>query len=69
MKNEEIIDLYITKMYVSLIKNEVQQRYPDFYFDRGVIIYDYDRERYVYSGFSSEEQRILQEAEKALLRN
>ncbi|MDQ3052196.1 MAG: hypothetical protein M3Q95_15065 [Bacteroidota bacterium] len=66
---QEFLGLCITNTYVSLIRNEVKLRYPDFYFERGVIVYDYESEMYVYSGFSSEEQRILREAEKALLAN
>ncbi len=69
MKMEEFLGLCITNTYVSLIRNEVKLRYPDFYFERGVIVYDYESEMYVYSGFSSEEQRILREAERALLAN
>ncbi len=69
MKMQEFLGLCITNTYVSLIRNEVKLRYPDFYFERGVIVYDYESEMYVYSGFSSEEQRILREAEKALLAN
>jgi len=69
MRNEELMGLYVTRTYVSLIKNEVQLKYPNFFFERGKIFYDYDLEKYIYSGFSSDEQCILKEAEQALYRN
>ncbi len=69
MKHEEIVGLHVTQAYTSLIKNEVQLKYPNFYFERGVIMYDYDHETYVYLGYSVEEQKILNEIAKSLLRN
>ena len=65
------IELYehITKVYADLIKNEVLLRYPNFYFEHGVIMYDYDNEIYVYKGYTEEEIAILTEAAKALQQN
>ena len=69
MKHEEVIGQHVTQAYASLIKSEVQLKYPNFFFERGVILYDYDHEIYVYLGYSEEEQKILNEAAKKLLRN
>ncbi|MDQ3052203.1 MAG: hypothetical protein M3Q95_15100 [Bacteroidota bacterium] len=69
MKNEELFGVAVTQMYACLIKNEVLLKYPNFFFERGMILYDYDNETYVYSGYSEEEQRILKEAATKILRN
>jgi hypothetical protein len=69
MQNEELFGIVVTQMYSSLIKNEVLLKYPNFFFERGSITYDYDNETYVYVGYSEEEQRILREAAKNLVRN
>jgi hypothetical protein len=69
MQNEELFGIVVTQMYSSLIKNEVLLKYPNFFFERGSITYDYDNEIYVYVGYSEEEQRILREAAKNLVRN
>ena len=69
MHNEELFGIVVTQMYSSLIKNEVLLKYPNFFFERGSITYDYDNETYVYVGYSEEEQRILKEAAKNLVRN
>ena len=65
------IELYehITKVYADLIKNEVLLKYPNFYFEHGVIMYDYDSEIYVYKGYTEEEIQILEEVANALQRN
>jgi hypothetical protein len=66
MRHEEVIGEHVTQAYASLIKSEVQLKYPNFYFERGVILYDYDHEIYVYMGFTDEEQKILHEAARQL---
>ncbi len=69
MTNKELFGVSITQAYASLIKNEVLLKYPNFFFERGSIIYDYDNETYVYMGYSDEELRILKEAAQNLLHN
>ena len=69
MKPEEAIGMHVTQAYASLIKNEIQLRYPNFYFERGVILYDYDQELYVYIGYTEEELRILNEIASSLMKN
>lgn len=59
----------MTQAYATLIKNEVLLKYPNFFFERGSILYDYDNEIYVYMGYSDEELRILKEAAQSLLHN
>ena len=66
MKHEEVIGQHVTQAYASLIKSEIQLKYPNFFFERGVILYDYDFETYIYQGYSEEEQRILREIAKSL---
>ena len=65
------IELYehITRRYADLIKNEVLLKYPNFYFEHGLIMYDYDSERYVYKGYTDEEIAILQEVASSLQHN
>ena len=69
MQNKELFGLDVTQTYAGLIKNEVLLKYPNFFFERGSITYDYDNEIYMYVGYSEEEQRILSEAAKSLLSN
>jgi len=53
-------------MYANLIKNEVLLKYPNFFFERGSILYDYDNENYIYMGYSEEERKILAEVARSL---
>ena len=69
MRPEEAIGMHVTQAYASLIKNEVQVKYPNFYFEKGVILYDYDQELYVYIGYTEDELRILREVATSLLKN
>ena len=69
MRNKELFGLDVTQTYAGLIKNEVLLKYPNFFFERGSITYDYDNEIYVYLGYSDDEQRILKEAAKNLVMN
>ena len=69
MQNKELFGLDVTQTYAGLIKNEVLLKYPNFFFERGSITYDYDNEIYMYVGYSEEEQLILSEAAKSLLSN
>lgn len=69
MKNKELFGVAMTQAYATLIKNEVLLKYPNFFFERGSILYDYDNEIYVYMGYSDEELRILKEAAQSLLHN
>lgn len=59
MRNEELFGQAITEAYAHMIKTEMQQKYPDFYFEKGAIIYDYDQETYVCVGYSDAETQIL----------
>ena len=68
MKNNEIIGWFVTGIYTNLLKNIIKVKYPNFFFERGHIVYDFENERYIYSGYSGDEQRILKEAESALLK-
>lgn len=68
MKNNEIIGWFVTGIYTNLLKNIIKVKYPNFFFERGRIIYDNENERYIYSGYSGDEQRIINEAESALLK-
>ena len=61
--------MHVTQAYASLIKSEVQVKYPNFYFEKGVILYDYDQELYVYIGYTEDELRILREVATSLLKN
>ena len=61
--------MHVTKAYASLIKNEIQLKYPNFFFEKGVILYDYDQELYVYIGYTEEELSILREIASTLLKN
>jgi len=70
MRNQEMLfGVEVTQMYASLIKNEVLLKYPNFFFERGSILYDYDNETYIYMGYSEEEQKILSEAAGNLVKN
>lgn len=69
MKNKELFGLDVTQSYACLIRNEVLLKYPNFFFDKGVIWYDYDTETYIYTGYSDEELKIIQEAVKSLQKN
>jgi len=69
MTNTELFGQHITQAYASLIKQEVQLKYPNFYFERGVIMYDYDNEIYLYMGYTEEEMQILREAASKLQKN
>jgi hypothetical protein len=69
MKNTDLFGEHITQAYASLIKQVVQLKYPNFYFERGVIMYDYDNETYVYLGYTETEMQILKEAAIAVQRN
>ncbi len=69
MSHKELFGLDVTQSYASLIKNQVLLKYPNFFFERGSIVYDYDTETYVYLGYSEEEQSILKEAAKSLVKN
>ncbi len=69
MTPEESIGMHVTQAYASLIKNEVQLKYPNFFFEKGVILYDYDHELYVYIGYTEEELRILNEVANTLMKN
>jgi hypothetical protein len=69
MKPEEAIGIHVTAAYASIIKNQVQLKYPNFFFERGVILYDYDQELYVYIGYTEEELCILREVASSLLKN
>ena len=66
MTNTELFGQHITQAYASLIKHEVQLKYPNFYFERGLIMYDYDNETYVYMGYTEEEMQILKEVASSL---
>jgi len=66
MKNEEKFGVEVTQMYANLIKNEVLLKYPNFFFERGSILYDYDNENYIYMGYSEEERKILAEVARSL---
>ena len=69
MSKQELFGMDATQMYASLIKHEVLLKYPNFFFERGSITYDFDNEMYVYMGYSEEEILILKEAAKNLVRN
>ena len=69
MRPEEAIGMHVTQAYASLIKSEVNLKYPNFYFERGNILYDYDQELYVYIGYTEDELRILREIATSLLKN
>lgn len=69
MTPEEAIGMHVTQAYASLIKNEVQLKYPNFFFERGMILYDYDQELYVYLGYTEDELRILKEIASTLDKN
>ena len=62
MSHAEKFGLSVTQAYASLIKNEVLLKYPNFFFEKGAIVYDYDREIYVFKGYTEEELFILAEA-------
>ena len=59
MSYAELVGEIATRAYVSRIKNEVLLRYPNFFFEKGAIIYDYDREIYIFKGFDDDELFIL----------
>jgi hypothetical protein len=59
MSYAELVGEIATRAYVSRIKNEVLLRYPNFFFEKGAIIYDYDHEIYVFRGFDEDELFIL----------
>ena len=69
MTNTDLFGQHITQAYASLIRNEVQLKYPNFFFEKGVILYDYDNEIYVYLGYSDEEMVILKEVARSLQKN
>ena len=64
MGNQELFGQAVTEAYSHMIKTEMQKQYPDFYFEKGAIIYDYDSESYECVGFSDEEKRILEDIAK-----
>ena len=59
MINDQLFGQAITEAYAHMIKTKMQEKYPDFYFEKGAIIYDYDQETYVCVGYSDSETRIL----------
>jgi len=69
MINDKLFGQAITEAYAHMIKVEMQKQYPDFYFEKGAIIYDYDTESYVCVGFSDEEKHILEDIAKNIARN
>jgi hypothetical protein len=69
MTNTEQFGQHVTQAYACLIKTEVQLKYPNFYFEKGAVIYDYDTETYMYLGYSDEELKIIMEAAEALQHN
>ncbi len=66
MGNQELFGQAITEAYSHMIKTEMQKQYPDFYFEKGAIIYDYDSESYVCVGYSEAETRILNDIAQRL---
>ena len=69
MRYEEIIGQVVTRFFVEIMRSEVHLHYPNFYFEKGMILYDFDNERYVYTGYSEEETSILNEVARSLKRN
>jgi hypothetical protein len=69
MSHAERFGELVTKAYINQIKNEVLLKYPNFFFEKGSIVYDYDRELYMYKGYSDEELFILAEAASKLKAN
>lgn len=66
MRNDELFGQAVTEAYAHMIKSKVQEKFPDFYFEKGAIIYDYNSESYVCVGYSDEEILILQDIAKNL---
>ena len=62
MNHAEKVGILVTQAYVNQVKNEVLLKYPNFFFEKGRIVYDYDRELYLFIGFDDEELFILAEA-------
>jgi hypothetical protein len=69
MSYAEQVGEIVTKAYTNRIKYQVLLKYPNFFFEKGAIIYDYDREIYVFRGFSDEELLILAEAASKIENN
>jgi len=69
MSNTELFGEHITQAYASLIKSEVQLKYPNFFFEKGAVLYDYDTETYIYTGYSDDELKIILEAVAKLQSN
>jgi len=69
MTNTELFGEHITQAYASLIKSKVQLKYPNFFFEKGAVVYDYDNEVYNYVGYSDAELRIIMEAAASLQKN
>ena len=59
----------VTKAYSTLVKQQVQLKYPNFYFEKGAILYDYDHEHYVYLGYDADELRIIMDAAASVIKN
>jgi hypothetical protein len=59
MRNDELFGQAVTEAYAHIIKSKMQEKFPDFYFEKGAIIYDYDAETYVCVGYSEDETCIL----------
>ena len=69
MSNTELFGEHITQAYASLVKSEVQLKYPNFFFEKGAVLYDYDTETYIYTGYSDDELKIILEAVAKLQSN
>ncbi|MBL0339439.1 MAG: hypothetical protein IPP71_00045 [Bacteroidetes bacterium] len=59
MRNEELFRQAVTQAYAHMMKSKMQEKFPDFYFEKGPVIYDYDAETYVRVGYSEDETSIL----------
>jgi len=60
MSTESMLDQIVTQTYVNLMMKTCKEFNPDFLPEKGEISYDFEKEIYLFSGFTEDEMRILQ---------
>jgi hypothetical protein len=60
MSTEAMLDQIVTQTYVNLMMKTCKEFNPDFLPEKGEITYDFEKECYLFSGFTDEEMKMLQ---------
>lgn len=61
-----MLDRIVTQTYVNLIMKTCKDFNPDFLPVKGEITYDFEKECYLFSGFTEEEMHLLQSVDRYL---